>query len=377
MQQLGFNSDIQVGGHRFHVQTAFSANNEKIISHIFDQGRVIDQREVPFQGQANNQALPKRIRAVHQDMISEMELLYYISEKVRQIKHPLSCMRLGLVFLDKNLLDDAIVLLQTAIELDPSSPDAYNYLGGACIRKRDFAKAEEVLRRGLQLAPQYADLHYYLGVASLEQGRLPEAIQSLEVALNINPKFFQASLHVALAFLLTLTASVPPEAHLPPTSVRIKRAQDQLATVLEAFPIFKESSRMKATLEKLKLAEYGAAVDELQGLRREIQTEFALGFENEFYLKFLYGGKGRDDEFVRRYTDRLLGAVRDYPQYADLHNSLGVAYLIQCRNLFLRALEEFRVALRINPNFKRAERNLKLSENDGKGFLILLRAILK
>jgi hypothetical protein len=56
---------------------------------------------------------------------------------------------------------------------------------------------------------------------------------------------------------------------------------------------------------------------------------------------------------------------------------LGIAHLIQCRNLFLRALEEFRVSLRINPGYKRAEKNLKLSENDGKGFLILLRAILK
>ena len=65
------------------------------------------------------------------------------------------------------------------------------------------------------------------------------------------------------------------------------------------------------------------------------------------------------------------------PDYADVRNNLGIAHLIQCRNLFLKALDEFRGALKINPDFKKAEKNLKLAENDGKGFLILLRAILK
>ena len=99
--------------------------------------------------------------------------------------------------------------------------------------------------------------------------------------------------------------------------------------------------------------------------------------ESEFYLKFMFGGKGKDDEFIRDYAEQLRQAIDKYPGYADLRNHLGISYLIQCRNLFLSALEEFREALKINPEFKKAEKNLKLAENDGKGFLILLRAILK
>lgn len=91
----------------------------------------------------------------------------------------------------------------------------------------------------------------------------------------------------------------------------------------------------------------------------------------------MYGGKGKDNQFIGGYVERLKTSIEDYPKYADLHNSLGIAYLIMCRNLFLKALDEFRRALSINPRFKRAEKNLKLAENDGKGFLILLRAILK
>jgi len=34
-------------------------------------------------------------------------------------------------------------------------------------------------------------------------------------------------------------------------------------------------------------------------------------------------------------------------------------------------------AKKIDPNYKKAKDNLKLAENEGKGFLILLRALLK
>ncbi len=91
----------------------------------------------------------------------------------------------------------------------------------------------------------------------------------------------------------------------------------------------------------------------------------------------MFGGKGKDDEFIQHYHEKLKKAITKYPRYPDLHNNLGIVSLIQCRNLFLNALDEFREALKLNPEYKKAEKNLKLAENDGKGFLILLRAILK
>ncbi|MBN2090588.1 hypothetical protein JW964_13335, partial [candidate division KSB1 bacterium] len=104
---------------------------------------------------------------------------------------------------------------------------------------------------------------------------------------------------------------------------------------------------------------------------------FDYSLENEFYLKFMFGGKGKDDLYIEDYIRQQLQLISDHSNYADLHNNLGIVYLIQCRNLFLKALDEFREALKINSDFKKAEKNLKLAENDGKGFLILLRAILK
>ena len=91
----------------------------------------------------------------------------------------------------------------------------------------------------------------------------------------------------------------------------------------------------------------------------------------------MYGGKGLDGETIKRFEHRLNIALEGTPDYADIWNNLGVIHLIQCRNLFLQALTEFNRALELNPDFEKAIKNKKLVENDGKEFLILLRAILK
>ena len=80
---------------------------------------------------------------------------------------------------------------------------------------------------------------------------------------------------------------------------------------------------------------------------------------------------------IKKFERRLSNAINKHPNYADLWNNLGVVHLIQCRNLFLQALNEFDKALEINPSFNKALKNKKLVENDGKEFLILLRAILR
>jgi len=370
-QQLGLNNDVLVGGHRFHVQTTYSASNEKILSHVFDNGRVIERREVGVAEEVRNSTLPKKLKVVHQEMIGELELLFYIAEKVRQVRHPMSCLKLGLVFMGKNLLDDSVAFFQMAAELEPNSPEVYCNLGYAYLRRGDFANAEMVLRKGVQLAPRFADLHHHLGVACLEQRKFSPALEALRTALDINANFFQAHFHYGLALLLSQAAEQDRD-----SAFSLRAIQEHLTRAAEGFPAYR-TPHLERALQLIDEGAYEAATQELQSLRQEINLEADLAFEHEFYLKFMYGGKGKDDEFIQNYTERLRLAIRDYPDYADLHNSLGISYLIQCRNLFLRALEEFRVALRINPGFKRAEKNLKLSENDGKGFLILLRALLK
>jgi hypothetical protein len=91
----------------------------------------------------------------------------------------------------------------------------------------------------------------------------------------------------------------------------------------------------------------------------------------------MYGEEGRSAETVQKYVTKLECLVKEYPDFPDLHNFLGIAYLIQCRHLFNKSLHQFQTAVDINPKFEKAINHLKLAKNDGKGLLILLRAMLK
>jgi hypothetical protein len=51
--------------------------------------------------------------------------------------------------------------------------------------------------------------------------------------------------------------------------------------------------------------------------------------------------------------------------------------MIQCRHLFLKSVAEFEKAVELNKDYTDANNNLSLIRNVKKGFLILLRAILK
>ncbi len=377
MQHLGLNGDVNAGGHRFHVQTAYSAGNERLVSLVFEQGRILDRRELVCSGETETGALSSKLRAFHLETMAEMELWFHISEKVRRAKHPPSCLRLGAVFLEKNLPEEAMAVLQLAVELSPEFPEAHQGLGRVFLRQRDFARAEEMFRRGLQLAPEYADLHHDLALVLLEQDRLLEALTCCEAALQINPKFSQAHVLLARALVLSLQGPQPLQDHLPPPSARLKRAQDLLQALAQNHAAQKYQAQIKAVLAFLTDKDFADAAAALQNLHAEMLAEPAAVFESEFYLKFMFGGKSRDEEFIQKYAERLQAAIRDFPDYADWHNHLGLARLIQSRNQFLRAIEEFKLALKINPDYKRAEKNLKLAENDSKGFVYLLRAMLR
>jgi len=210
-------------------------------------------------------------------------------------------------------------------------------------------------------------------VAYLYQENFSDAITHLTEAISLNENYIGAHYHLGIAHL---AEGLEQSGSLDENSENYQKAMEHIALAVERM-VDRHIPGFQKVLDLVRKSSYKEAVNVfLNSTPKEALTHF-LNLENEFYLKFMYGGKGKDDMFIADYVHNLRDLLGDHPQYADLRNNLGIAYLIQCRNLFLKALEEFRAALKINPNFKKAEKNLKLAENDGKGFLILLRAILK
>lgn len=375
MQQLGLNSDVQLGEKRLHIQTTFSSANSKIVSNVFHKGRVIHSRELDVPAGQKNGELDSRLKAAHQMIIAEFENIFHIARKVYQVRHPVSCNKLGLVFMKNGLIDEAIASFQLAIETEPGFAEAYHNLGLCYLERKDFERAEHHFRQALERASDFADIVFSLGRLNLERDALGKAYDFFKKCLTLNPKYFAAHYHICLTLLLSLIKG-DDDTQLPSEDARQQLILKHLDEAGSAFKPFVSNLSMQARTAFVA-GNLREALDFLRRAYEHARPECDMTFDHEFYLKFMYGGKGKDNAFIGHYIDQLTGAIEKQPNFADLHNNLGIAYLIMCRNLFLKALEEFRLALKINPKFKRAEKNLRLAENDGKGFLILLRALLK
>jgi tetratricopeptide (TPR) repeat protein len=376
MENIGLNSDIQAGDKNFHIQTQFLEPSEKIVSNVFENGKVITSKTIPVNGESKSQDIKTDVQKLHRGISEELELLFYISEKVGTIQHAVSNNKLGMIFLEKNLFDEAIKEFKRALEIDPDFVEGYKNLGCAYIKKNMLIEARDVLIQGIEKKDDYADLHNNLGRAYLLLSEFQSAFKEFNKALQINPDYESALFNLSVTNIRTIVDDVQ-DSTLPTQIDRIKSARSLLTALRDRNQIFKKQY-LNSALELIEDNKFIDAYKVLENAESDILNSNDIpSLENEFYLNFMFGGKGKDDEFVAEYTKKLQQAIDKHPEYADLKNDLGIAYLIQCRNLFLKGLNEFRNALEINPEYKRAEKNLKLAENDGKGFLILLRAILK
>jgi tetratricopeptide (TPR) repeat protein len=74
---------------------------------------------------------------------------------------------------------------------------------------------------------------------------------------------------------------------------------------------------------------------------------------------------------------QLKDAISKNPHYPDLHYELAVAYTLMGRFIHSKAIQEYQEALKINPQFERAKKSLKLAENEFRGFDALVKVITK
>ena len=82
--------------------------------------------------------------------------------------------------------DEAIIMLQKAIELDPLSDPIHTDIGFAMYYGSNYDGAIEKLRSCIITNPRFGPAHLWLGRAYQEQRKYEEAIQEYKTALTIN-----------------------------------------------------------------------------------------------------------------------------------------------------------------------------------------------
>lgn len=203
----------------------------------------------------------------------------------------------------------------------------------------DWAGALQSLERAATLRPQWADVHQRLGRVCEHLDQPQRARDAYERALAVNPRYFAARLSLA-RLLMQLEDRAG--------------ALRQLQEAAQSGPAY--------------------AAPELQELVRELpeQTTSTGRRRLERRLAALMAGppspaaaglevaraalRNGDDALAIR---TLKGLLQQHPDFPDLHNLLGVAY--ENEEMTDDAVEEFEIALRLNPDFLDAELNLGLA----------------
>ena len=104
---------------------------------------------------------------------------------------------LGIVYLRQGNLDEAISLLQAAVDLRPDNSPAHENLAKALLQKGHVTDALIHYRKLLELQPNNIEVHNIVGTVLIQQGRIREGVEEWQKVLEIQPDNGNALSNVA------------------------------------------------------------------------------------------------------------------------------------------------------------------------------------
>lgn len=375
MIKINYSDDLPVRSRNLHLQTNTLDTAPKMICTLFDGGRVLRKKEIPYSVLLSDEELRQEVEAAHKHALRSIIVLYHITARVQSMRHATSQLRLGRQFLKWHLLDEAIAELQLAIQYDSSLGDAYAALIHAYMLRGSLEEAEETVAQGLTQCPRYADLLYLKGRIWWRLNRYFEAMETYLEALKINPRYM--AVHAALTqCFLSIRQRPSDDNNLPNPEECLRRTKVHLSKAISLSEGINRDA-LETTMRYLHKDEENPARETIDAYLDELDEAQLFSFIDGFYLMFMYGDQGREAPVIDAYLAKLKQAIAEHPNYPDLQDHLGIAYLMQCREQFNQALLHFRQAQTLNVHAEPFKQHLKMVENEGKGFLLLLRALLK
>ena len=382
MKEVVKHSKINVNAREFHIYTGSVLEKGLILSEIFERGQFIGSKEIPFNQRSRSTASAKvnslkEIAAdLHKSTLDEINMLFYIQSKIKPLNLHLPHYKLGSLFYFRNILKEAITSLKKTIEINVDYIPAYILLGKCYIKLGDYRNAIDILVSGYKINSELPDLANALGVALTFNKDYQKATSILQQALKKNPEFDEASFNFGVAlFRSTIADSDEYETAIVPS--RVIRYVKALR-LLERYQDQEWQVKFDQTLDIINTGVLNEILDALFQIQLKLVTHLKIDpLIESFYLKFMYGGNELEYSELLIYEDRILKLAHQRDKFADYWNEMGTIHIIQCRHLFLKAVGEFDKAVELNNHYADAKKNTQLIKNIRKGFLILLRAILK
>ena len=382
MQGFGYQDNVNIKDHSFTVHTGYDPSKGLAISEVFDEGKFIysSHHQCPVRKKRSSGIDEKYIKRVakefHEQVIDDIRIFFYIHEKLKIIRQANPHYRLGKIFFVNNFQQEAAENFERAIQLNPKILKAYKLLALIYLKQKNYDRARELLEQALSIEPHFPDILNCLGVIYTHAGQYEKARNVLQTALKIKEDFPEANFNLGiLLFRSTLQDNKDEQNVVLPARVlrTFKQIRESEAYANSEWEdIFSYTSEIMASGERAKV------IDALETLQLKLVSSEQMNITMDaFFLKFMYGGKELKKEELEKFEQIFQKEKDQFGKHADYWNELGVIHLIQCRDYFLKALKEFERATKINPKYQAALNSLGMMKHGKKGFLILLRAILK
>jgi tetratricopeptide (TPR) repeat protein len=185
---------------------------------------------------------------------------------------------LGIVFLRNGKLDDAISLLQAAVDLRPDNSPAHENLAKALLQKGQVTDALVHYRKLLELQPDNIEVHNIVGTVLIQQGHIREGVEEWQKVLSIQPDNGNAMSNLAWVF------ATSPDESLRDGAQAVQLAEEALRISGRRIPvIFRTLAAAYAEKgmfsQAIQTAQRGIGLANSQGnsgLAAELQSNIAL-----------------------------------------------------------------------------------------------------
>jgi|KBSSwiStaDraftv2_1062776.scaffolds.fasta_scaffold106837_3 tetratricopeptide (TPR) repeat protein len=364
-------SEVLSSGTKYYVQSSLLPSQRLVVTSLFHEGSLLTRQNSSYDGTVNGDALRSLVRRLHDEYRVRLTSLLDLRERLKKDVDAKAHLRLGEALYRQRLYREAMAEVIRSIKLGLEDAGAYSILGNCLLALGDSEKAMRAFQKGLELAPGYADLHNDLGVAHLKLERCKEAAASFERALECNRYYQTALLNLAIA----LSQNVVLKQDYDLSKDLRQRLRRLLELNLQLKPQL-EGDDFRAAMNALDTEHYELVHEKLTAIKRDLDTIASNDLSLELYLILKFRAEELSEEDIDALLERLKIALESNPGYADIQNDMGVLYAAKCKIFIDKAHESFRQALQMNPAFRKAEKNLKLSGNDRQGIHFLLKALL-
>jgi predicted O-linked N-acetylglucosamine transferase (SPINDLY family) len=224
------------------------------------------------------------------------------------------CFQLGSDLAQRGRLEEAIVLLRRAVELEPLNAAAHHNLGSAFRDRGERQAALAAYREAARIEPAFAEAHYGIGLMLVEDRNYEEALASLLRAIKLGPRLAEAHFQAG-------------NAHMGLGNWQAALAEFKAA--IEARPDYAEA-RWARAMSHLP-AVYGAGIDpaerrrafaaELKSLRKWFAASkrpdafLAVGVHQPFYLAYQ---ESPNRELLAEYGELCAGQMGQWQSRAGL-----------------------------------------------------------